>query len=284
MHIIESVPAMKQYIKDNRQQGKTIGFVPTMGALHEGHLTLMRQGKRDCDVVIASIFVNPAQFGPNEDFDRYPRDLQGDSEKAARAGADAIFHPSVREMYPGGYATYVNVEGMTEKLCGGSRPGHFRGVTTVVLKLLNIVQPDKAYFGQKDAQQALVLKRMAQDLNLNAAIEIVPIVRESDGLALSSRNMYLSAQERQAAPVLYRSLCRAEKLVAGGESDSKAIRVAVLAILKQEPLAEIDYAEIYHYPSLQDIERLEDKALLALAVRIGKTRLIDNIILEVNKC
>lgn len=284
MHIIESVPAMKQYVKDSRRQGKTIGFVPTMGALHEGHLTLMRQGKKDCDVMIASVFVNPTQFGPTEDFDRYPRDLQGDSEKAARAGVDAIFHPSAREMYPEGYATYVNVEGMTEKLCGRSRPGHFRGVTTVVLKLLNIVQPDKAYFGQKDAQQALVLKRMAQDLNLNAAIEIVPIVRESDGLALSSRNMYLSPQEHQAALVLYRSLCWAEKLVAGGEYDSKAIREAVLAILKQEPLAEIDYAEIYHYPSLQDMERLEDKALLALAVRIGQTRLIDNIILEVSKC
>ncbi|EGO65087.1 pantoate--beta-alanine ligase [Acetonema longum] len=284
MHIMESVPAMKQYVKDNRRLGKKIGFVPTMGALHEGHLTLMRQGKKDCDVVIASIFVNPVQFGPNEDFDRYPRDLQGDSEKAARAGVDAIFHPSAREMYPEGYATYVNVEGMTEKLCGSSRPGHFRGVTTVVLKLLNIVQPDKAYFGQKDAQQALVLKRMAQDLNLNAAIEIVPIVRENDGLALSSRNMYLSPQERQAALILYRSLCRAEKLVAGGEYDSKAIREAVLAVLEQEPLAELDYAEIYHYPSLQDMERLEDKALLALAVRIGKTRLIDNIILEVSQC
>lgn len=284
MKIIETIAEMRAFINQAKRQGKSIGLVPTMGALHEGHLTLMRSAKAACDVVIASIFVNPTQFGPNEDYSCYPRVLAKDSEKAASVGIDVVFHPSPSEMYPYGYATYVNVAGLTEKLCGLSRPDHFRGVTTVVCKLFNIVQPDKAFFGQKDAQQVLVIQRMVRDLNMTVNIEIVPIVRESDGLALSSRNAYLSDKERTAALVLSRSLQIAEQTVQQGEQDIAKIRQAVVNEISAEPLASIDYVEIYGHPDLQPIKVLAGKALLALAVKIGQTRLIDNKILEADKC
>ena len=284
MQVIETIPDMRAFVNAAREAGQSIALVPTMGALHEGHLTLMRQAKAQCDIVIVSIFVNPTQFGPQEDFKRYPRDLAGDSEKAAGVGVDAIFHPTAAEMYPKGYASYVAVEGITDKLCGLSRPGHFRGVTTVVSKLFNIVQPDKAFFGQKDAQQVLVLDRMVQDLNMNVQLEMVPIVREEDGLAMSSRNSFLSAEERRAALVLSQSLLLAQRLVAAGERDIAKIRAAVVNVIAVQPLADIDYVEIYNYPDLASIGTLSTKALLALAVRFGTTRLIDNTVLEVTRC
>lgn len=281
MEIFETVAGMRRFIRECRNQEKRIALVPTMGALHEGHLTLMRQAKQFADIVIASIFVNPAQFGPNEDYNQYPRDLASDSEKAADARVDAIFHPQPEEMYPAGYATYVNVEGITDKLCGASRPGHFRGVATVVSKLFNIVQPDEAFFGQKDAQQVLVIRRMAEDLNIPVRIRMVPIVREPDGLALSSRNRYLSADERQAALVLSRAIRQAETLVKDGCRDMEKVSDAVEKSIASEPLAVLEYVSVLHYPSLSTVVTvLEDKVLLAIAVKIGTTRLIDNTILE----
>lgn len=282
MQIIKTIQEMRNFVDAVRKTGKSIGLVPTMGALHDGHLALMRRAKGQCDVVVASIFVNPTQFGPQEDLTCYPRDLAGDSEKASRVGVDAVFHPTVTEMYPDGYSSYVYVEGITDKLCGLSRPGHFRGVTTVVSKLFNIVQPDKAFFGQKDAQQILVIKRMVRDLNMNVQLEMVPIVREDDGLAMSSRNRYLSVEERSAALVLSQSLFLAQKLVQAGEREITKIRAEVANCIAEQPLANIDYVEIYSYPDLATVSTLETKALLALAVRFGITRLIDNTILEVN--
>lgn len=281
MELLETVAAMRHFVTECREQGKIIALVPTMGALHEGHLTLMRQAKQAADVVVASVFVNPTQFGPSEDFDQYPRDLASDSEKVATAGVDAIFHPTPQEMYPSGYATYVQVEGITNKLCGASRPGHFRGVATVVSKLFHIVQPDEAFFGQKDAQQVLVLRRMVEDLNIPVRINMVPIVRESDGLALSSRNRYLSVKERQAALCLSKALRQAKKLVAAGCRSSAEIKKTAENLIEAEPLATIDYVSLLHYPSLADVsEELPEKTLLAFAVKIGATRLIDNTILE----
>ena len=281
MKIIETIKDMREFVAEARRQGQSIGLVPTMGSLHEGHVTLMRRAVQACDIVVASIFINPTQFGPNEDFAKYPRDLARDSEKAASAGVQVIFHPQAAEMYPEGYSSFIEIAGITEKLCGLSRPGHFRGVATVVNKLINIVQPDKAFFGQKDAQQVLVLQRMVADLNMNITLEVVPIVRENDGLAMSSRNAFLSAKERQAGLVLSRSLKLAKQLVAQGEHNVATIRSQVMAEIQTEALAECEYVEIYHYPLLQEITVLEGQALLALAVRIGNTRLIDNTILEV---
>ena len=281
MKIIETVTEMHEFVRQARKKGQSIALVPTMGSLHEGHLTLMRRAKQCCDIVVVSIFVNPTQFGPNEDFAKYPRDLAGDSEAAASAGVEVIFHPQAKDMYPEGYSSFVDIEGITEKLCGLSRPGHFRGVATVVNKLFNIVQPNKAFFGQKDAQQVLVLARMVADFNMSVELEIVPIVREQDGLAMSSRNAFLSAEQRQAGLVLSRSLKLAEQLVAQGEIHVGKIRTQVINEIKTEKLAECEYVEIYNYPTLQDINALQHKALLALAVRIGNTRLIDNTILEV---
>ncbi|AJQ29517.1 pantoate--beta-alanine ligase [Pelosinus fermentans] len=280
MRIIETIEEMKIFVKQVKAKGLSIGLVPTMGSLHEGHLTLMRQAKKQCDVVVVSIFVNPTQFGPNEDYAKYPRDLTGDSVQAGTAGVDVIFHPQVQEMYPKGYSSFIEVDGITQKLCGLSRPGHFRGVATVVAKLLNIIEPEAAFFGQKDAQQVLVLQRMASDLNMNVVIAIVPIVREKDGLAMSSRNAFLSVKERRAALVLSRSLQLAKQLVASGEMNVEAIRQQVIANIQLEELAQIDYVEIHSYPLLENIDQIVGKALLALAVRIGSTRLIDNIILE----
>ncbi len=280
MRIIETIEEMKIFVKQVKAKGLSIGLVPTMGSLHEGHLTLMHQAKKQCDVVVVSIFVNPTQFGPNEDYAKYPRDLTGDSVQAGTAGVDVIFHPQVQEMYPKGYSSFIEVDGITQKLCGLSRPGHFRGVATVVAKLLNIIEPEAAFFGQKDAQQVLVLQRMASDLNMNVVIEIVPIVREKDGLAMSSRNAFLSVEERRAALVLSSSLQLAKQLVASGEINVEAIRQQVIASIQLEELAQIDYVEIHSYPLLETIDQIAGKALLALAVRIGNTRLIDNTILE----
>lgn len=280
MHIFHTIAETREFVRQARKKGGVIGFVPTMGYLHEGHLELMRRARERCDTVLVSIFVNPTQFGPNEDFARYPRDLERDARMAERVGADAIFNPSVEEMYPAGYCTYVEVERMTDKLCGQSRPGHFRGVATVVTKLFNIVQPDYAYFGQKDAQQVLVIQKMAADLNMNLEVIAVPTVREEDGLAMSSRNVYLDPEQRQAALVLSRSLRKAQEAFRAGERDAKKIRQLVVDQIRSEPLAEIDYVEIYSHPGLEPLETTEGPALLALAVKIGRTRLIDNIVLE----
>jgi pantoate--beta-alanine ligase len=280
MKIIETIQDMRLFVAQAKLQGLRIGLVPTMGSLHEGHLALMRQAKKNCDVVVVSIFVNPTQFGPNEDYAKYPRDLSRDSEQASKAGVEIIFHPQAQEMYPKGYSSFIEIDGITQKLCGLSRPGHFRGVATVVAKLFNIVQPDKAFFGQKDAQQVLVLERMVADLNMNVELEIVPIVRENDGLAMSSRNAFLSDEERAAALVLSRSLQLAHQLVIQGEVNVVKLKQEVIAMIQTEELASIDYVEIYSYPLLENIEVITPKALLALAVRIGNTRLIDNIILE----
>lgn len=280
MRIIETIREMKEKITNARLKGHTVGFVPTMGYLHEGHLTLMREAKSKTDYVVASIFVNPLQFGVGEDYEEYPRDLSRDSQLAAGAGVDAVFAPQVREMYPKGYSTFVEVQSLTDKLCGKSRPGHFRGVTTVVAKLFNIVQPDISFFGQKDAQQALVLQKMAEDLNMNLEIEVVPIVREKDGLAMSSRNAYLNPEERTAALVLSQSLRKAQSLIDEGERNPDMVIEAVRGLINQEPLARIDYVEILAVPSLENITVIKGRVLIALAVFVGKTRLIDNIVVE----
>lgn len=281
MFICHTVAEIRRFVREARTRGQTVGFVPTMGYLHRGHLELMRQAKERCDVVVISIFVNPTQFGPQEDFARYPRDMERDVEMAGEVGVDAVFNPSVEEIYPAGYCTYVEVERVTERLCGLSRPGHFRGVATVVAKLFNIVNPDQAFFGQKDAQQVLVIKRMAADLNMDLEVVTLPTVREADGLAMSSRNVYLDAVQRQAALVLSRSLQAAAEAVAAGRRDVSTIRQLVVGMIKAEPLAEIDYVEIYSHPDLEPVDTLNGPALLALAVKIGRTRLIDNIILGV---
>lgn len=280
MRLCETIEEVRQLLNTVRTEGKSVALVPTMGYLHQGHLSLVNQAKLRFDVVVMSIFVNPTQFGPNEDYEAYPRDLQRDAALAAEAGVNVIFAPTPREMYPQFFSSYVNVTGVSEPLCGGSRPGHFQGVATVVTKLINIIQPNAVFFGQKDFQQVLVIKRMVEDLNINAEIIAVPIMREADGLAMSSRNVYLSPEERQAGLVLYRSLQLAQELVANGEKDIGQLKKAVLNNILEEPLANVDYVEILSLPNLTKIELLTGKALLALAVRFGKTRLIDNAVLE----
>ncbi|ACV61194.1 pantoate/beta-alanine ligase [Desulfofarcimen acetoxidans DSM 771] len=280
MKTIKTIAEAKKFLKQARLQGLTIGLVPTMGYLHEGHLTLMRECKKKCDLTVVSIFVNPLQFGPKEDFSGYPRDLGRDSSLAEGVGVDLLFCPEPQEVYPANYSTYVDVEGLTGVLCGKSRPGHFRGVTTVVNKLFNIVRPDYAFFGQKDAQQVLVIKKMVRDLLMDLEIITVPIVRESDGLALSSRNVYLSREERRAALVLSLSLIMARDAVKSGENNVALLKDRVRQMISAEPLARIDYVEILSLPDLAEINSLEAPALLALAVFFGKTRLIDNVVLE----
>ena len=280
MKVLRTIKEIKEYAKTQKQAGKIIGLVPTMGALHEGHLTLMRAAREKCDIVIASVFVNPVQFGPNEDYDAYPRRFEEDCKKLETVPVDAVFHPEPAEMYPDGYATYVNVEGeITHKLCGAQRPGHFRGVATVVTKLMNLSRADEAFFGQKDAQQAVVISRFVEDLNINVHINMVPIVREESGLARSSRNQYLSADEKKAALVLSRSLKAAKMLYADGENKVAELKKVVSDILAAEPMATVDYVELYSFPELLSIEEVKGPALLAIAVKIGKTRLIDNVIL-----
>lgn len=282
METISRVADLRARLQQARLQGKTVGLVPTMGYLHEGHLTLMRQARAGHDIVVASIFVNPLQFGPSEDYAVYPRNLERDSAAAATAGVDILFVPQVDDMYPGGYEqmrTFVEVQGLSALLCGASRPGHFRGVATVVNKLFNIVQPDAAYFGQKDAQQVIIIKQMVSDLNMNVRIVAVPIVRETDGLAMSSRNGYLNPAERQGALVLNKSLMLAKEKVQAGEHDVVQLVRDIEDLITNEPLASIDYVSIRHPETLDELSVIAGPALIALAVRIGKTRLIDNMVL-----
>lgn len=283
MDIINRVTDIRERVGAARKAGQTVGLVPTMGYLHEGHLSLIRAARTAHDLVVVSIFVNPLQFGPQEDYAAYPRDLERDSRLAAAAGADIVFAPAVAEMYPQGcenMRTFVEVGGVSERLCGAARPGHFRGVATVVSKLFNIVGPDTAYFGQKDAQQVVVIRQMVADLNINVGITAVPIVRETDGLALSSRNVYLNPAERRAALVLSRALGLAADRLAAGERDATAIRQAMIDFIKTEPLATIDYVSLSDPATLAELAVVGRSALVALAVRIGKTRLIDNILWE----
>ncbi len=278
--VLTTVAEVKSFVRAVKKAGKTIGLVPTMGALHEGHLTLMRHAKKNADVVIASVFVNPTQFGPNEDFDAYPREFSRDCEKLDSVGVDAVFHPSAEEMYPKGYTAYVTVDGdITNKLCGAKRPGHFRGVATVVTKLFNITEADKAFFGQKDAQQVVVIKRFVRDLNMNVEVNMVPIVRAEDGLALSSRNKYLSDKEKKAALVLSKSLKEAQKAFKSGKKSVTELKALITEKIQAEPLAQIDYIDIYTFPDLEECEMIAKEALVALAVKFGTTRLIDNTIL-----
>jgi pantoate--beta-alanine ligase len=256
-----------------------VGLVPTMGYLHDGHLSLVRQAREECDQVVVSIFVNPTQFGPKEDLGKYPRDLERDM-KLIEPYTDLLWNPTPEIMYPEGYQTWVEVEGMTRPLEGAMRPGHFRGVTTVVAKLFNAVQPDKAYFGQKDAQQAAVIRRMVRDLNFPIEIVVCPTVREPDGLAMSSRNVYLDSQQRPAATVLSRSLREARKAYDNGERDAGTLRQIMKDTLASEPLAEVQYVSCADYETLEELEAVNRKALLSMAVFIGKTRLIDNLVLE----
>lgn len=280
MKILRTVQQIQDYTKTIKAERKIIGLVPTMGALHEGHLTLIRAAKAVCDTVIVSVFVNPVQFGPNEDYEAYPRTFEADCEKLKLEGVDAVFHPEPEEMYPDGYITYVTVDGaLTDKLCGAKRPGHFRGVATVVTKLINLAKADEAFFGQKDAQQVAVIRRVVRDLNLNVHIRMVPIVREASGLARSSRNAYLSAEEKTAALILSRSLQEAERAFTEGETNVKKLVEIVRKILQGELMAKIDYVECYSFPDLKPEETIRTASLLAIAVKIGKTRLIDNVIL-----
>lgn len=281
MEAIHTVEWMKQLARQARAEGRLAGLVPTMGALHAGHLSLIEAARRDASPMIVSIFVNPKQFGPNEDYKKYPRDLESDRRKLEEAGVDYLFAPSVEEIYPAGFRTHVNVEGLADSLEGKSRPGHFRGVATVVLKLLEIVAPRFAYFGRKDAQQARIIRQMAADLALDSEIVVCPIVREPDGLALSSRNQYLSPAERKAATALYRALSRARHAIEEGERDTMRIITAMRRELADEPLASPDYVEIVDADSFEPAMRLARSCLVLLAARFGATRLIDNMQVEV---
>jgi pantoate--beta-alanine ligase len=271
---------MKEYARQARAENRIVGLVPTMGALHEGHLSLVQRAKKDCSPVIASLFVNPKQFGPSEDFAKYPRVFESDKEKLEQAGVDSLFAPEPSEIYPQDFSTYVSVERLSEKLEGRSRPGHFRGVTTVVMKLLQIVQPNFAYFGRKDAQQARIITQMVRDLNLDSEIVVCPIVREADGLALSSRNAYLNPEERKAATVLHRALQAAKNELAAGVRDAMQLQAALHGTLSAERQARVDYAEIVDAESFEPIVRVSKPCYILLAVFIGKTRLIDNLYVE----
>lgn len=280
MQIATTINEVRANVKAWKKEGLSVGFVPTMGYLHEGHGSLISRARKENDKVVVSIFVNPMQFGPGEDLESYPRDLDKDSAYCESLGADLIFHPEPEEMYTDGFCSYVDMSVLTEELCGLSRPVHFRGVCTVVNKLFNIVQPDRAYFGQKDAQQLAIIKRMVQDLNMDLEIIGCPIVREEDGLAKSSRNTYLSEEERQAALVLSRAVKLGQELVSGGETDAKKIVSEMRALIEKEPLARIDYVKAVDGLTMQQIDTVKKPMLVALAVYIGKTRLIDNFIVD----
>jgi len=271
---------MKEQARQAHAESRIIGLVPTMGALHAGHLSLVERARGECSPVIASIFVNPKQFGPNEDFSKYPRTFESDSEKLEHVGVDFLFAPEPREIYPDGFATYVNVDGLSERLEGRSRPGHFRGVTTVVMKLLQIVQPNFAYFGRKDAQQSRLITQMARDLNLDTEIVVCPPVREPDGLALSSRNVYLNAEERKAATVLHRALDAAKSELTAGVRDALQLQAVLHRVLGTERQARVDYAEIVDAETFEPVVRVSKPSYILLAVFIGKTRLIDNLYIE----
>ena len=277
MQVTKTVEETRKQIKQWKKEGKTIGLVPTMGFLHEGHASLIRKCREQNDIVVVSDFVNPTQFGPNEDLEAYPRDFERDSKLCESLGADLIFAPSPEDMYHDPHA-FVSIDTLSETLCGKTRPIHFRGVQTVVLKLFHIVTPDRAYFGQKDAQQLAVIKRMVKDLNVDTEIIGCPIIREEDGLAKSSRNTYLSEDERQAALVLSRSLKIGKQLVEDGEKSAKAIKDAIIAEINKEPLAKIDYVDVVDFDTITPVDEIKGTTLVAIAVYIGKTRLIDNFI------
>jgi pantoate--beta-alanine ligase len=277
MKVIETINDMRQL---RRQVSGSVGFVPTMGYLHEGHLTLVRRARAENSRVVVSIFVNPTQFGPREDFNKYPRDYQRDLAMLEKENTDVVFMPPVAEMYPAQFNSWVEVIGVTEGLEGSSRPGHFRGVTTVVAKLFNIVQPTKAYFGQKDAQQVIVIRKMVADLNMDLEVITVPTVRESDGLAMSSRNTYLNPEQRRAAVVLYQALTLAQQLWSQSEKDAGRISREMTALIQKQPLAAIDYIIIADAETLEELDTVKPPALVSMAVKIGSTRLIDNIVLE----
>lgn len=285
MKVVTTKSELRTSLQSFRTTEKTIGFIPTMGFLHEGHLSLVKQAKQDCDIVVMSIFVNPLQFGPNEDLDRYPRDFQRDCELAKEAGVDYLFHPDVKEMYPSQPLTFVRVQQITEKLCGASRPGHFDGVATVVTKLFQIVQPERAYFGLKDAQQVAVIEQMVQDLDIPVTIVPCEIIREEDGLAMSSRNVYLTREQRQQALILSNSLRMAkDKLTSYAFESAEQANQFVREHIQTQPLADIDYVETLEYPSLKEPSSLTTEDLLiAVAVRFGNTRLIDNVLIRHNK-
>jgi len=274
MQVVETIPEIKAL---RQQLSGSVGFVPTMGYLHKGHLALVKQARMENSAVVVSIYVNPAQFGPIEDFGSYPRDLNQDLALLREEGVDVVFVPPNAEMYPLEFSSWVDVEKVTERLEGASRLGHFRGVATVVAKLFNIIQPSRAYFGQKDAQQVVVIKRMVADLNMNLEVVVVPTVRESDGLAMSSRNVYLGPEERQAATILFKALTLAQQLGQGGEKDAEKIRRQMTAVIQKEPLAQIDYVSIADAETLEELSSIDRPAVASLAVRIGKTRLIDNM-------
>ena len=278
MKIVSTVEQVREEVKKWRQQGLTVGLVPTMGYLHEGHKSLIDKAVAQNDKVVVSVFVNPIQFGPTEDLATYPRDLERDAALCEDAGAALIFHPEKEDMYFDDFCTYIDMDGLTKGLCGKTRPIHFRGVCTVVGKLFNIVHPDRAYFGQKDAQQLAVVRRMVRDLNFDLEIVGCPIIREEDGLAKSSRNTYLSEEERKAAVILHKGLVKGEQMVRAGEKDVKKVLDAITEIIESEPLARIDYVEAVDFDNIETIDTIEGSVLVAVAVYIGKTRLIDNFI------
>ncbi len=277
--VIEDISEMHNLVTQLRQEGKTIGFVPTMGSLHQGHLSLMEHAKKETDIAIVSIFVNPVQFGPKEDFNQYPRDMEGDTEKTISAGVDILFTPTSSGIYPEGFKTYVSVEVLSEIMCGKTRPCHFSGVSTVVLKLLNIVKPHMAFFGQKDFQQTVIIKRMVKDLNVDVYIVVLPTIRETDGLAMSSRNQYLNKEDRRAATILYRALKKARSLFEGSNKNADKLREVISHTFLEEPSAHLEYLAIVHPETLEEEKEVCKGTVIAIAAHIGKTRLIDNIIL-----
>lgn len=281
MEIIRIPRVMREVSRENLLKNKTIGFVPTMGALHEGHISLIKRARQENDIVVVSIFINPLQFGKNEDFHSYPRDLEGDIEKLQKCDIDILFVPDDGLMYGNNFCTFVNVKGLSDKLCGYFRPGHFTGVATVVCKLFNIVMPNRAYFGQKDFQQTVIIRRMIEDLNVSVDLIVCPTIRESDGLALSSRNIYLSSEERNAATIIYKALMSASQMIKSGVYSPKDISIQMYNILKTEPLvSDIQYAGIYDTDTLDELLEFKKQNLIAIAIKIGNTRLIDNMIVE----
>ena len=280
MEIIAKISEMRSAIGKQKTKGKRIGFVPTMGFLHEGHLSLVKESLRQADFTVVSIFVNPAQFGPDEDFEDYPRDMEKDKALLEELGVDVVFIPDAQEMYPEGFKTYVAVADLQDIFEGRSRPGHFRGVCTVVLKLFAIVQPDVAYFGQKDAQQAVIVKKMVRDLNLDVEVRVLPTIRENDGLALSSRNIYLTKNQRKAALCLFRSLEKGKSMIESGERDPHAVKTEMERIIRQQAFADLDYIAVVDLDNFETLYKINKESLIAVAVHIGKIRLIDNMVVQ----
>jgi len=283
MRIVKSIHQLRKILNQTRREGKTIGFVPTMGYFHEGHLSLMRQAKKDNDLCVVSVYVNPTQFGPADDFKQYPRDIKRDSSMVKKENVDILFIPSDNVIYSKSYLTYIDVEKISQPLCGQFRPGHFRGVATIVAKLLNIVKPNVMYLGQKDAQQVVVLKRMVEDLNFSVKIKVVATKREADGLAMSSRNKYLSSKERQDATVLYKALCEAQGMIKDGKLSAVKVKAAISSMITRNSSGKIQYVECVNADTLENIEVCKGHILIALAVFFGKTRLIDNVFIRLHE-